>query len=54
MRRSTLTHEFVNTMPSELEEGVLYISIPYRTASHLCACGCGERVVTPINRRGAP
>jgi hypothetical protein len=28
---------------------VIYISEKYRTASHLCACGCGEKVVTPIS-----
>lgn len=31
-----------------VEEGVLYISAPYATATHKCACGCGEIVVTPI------
>jgi hypothetical protein len=32
-----------------LEEGVLYISERYKTASHKCACGCGEEVVTPLS-----
>lgn len=40
--------EFVETMPDDLDPGKLYISIRYRTASHLCACGCGRKVVTPI------
>jgi hypothetical protein len=35
-------------MPEEIEEGTLYISIRFRTAAHLCACGCGSRIVTPI------
>ncbi|MFT3793766.1 DUF6527 family protein [Flavobacterium sp.] len=35
-------------IPSELEEGVLYITVAYKTAVHLCICGCGNRVVTPI------
>lgn len=35
-------------MPDELEPGNLYISVRFRTAAHLCACGCGDRVVTPI------
>lgn len=34
---------------SNLEEGVIYISIPYSTASHKCACGCGLIVVTPLS-----
>lgn len=35
-------------MPARLDEGTLYISIRYRTAVHLCACGCGSKVVAPI------
>jgi hypothetical protein len=41
-------HEFVTAIPEPLEESVLYISIHYATAAHLCACGCGREVVTPI------
>lgn len=48
MKRTTISHEFVHYVPSELEAGTLYISIPYATAVHLCACGCGIKVVTPI------
>jgi Family of unknown function (DUF6527) len=48
-RHSSLAHEFVEYVPAELAEGVLYISIPYRTAVHRCACGCGNKVVTPIS-----
>ena len=28
---------------------MLYISRRYATASHLCCCGCGREVVTPLN-----
>lgn len=48
MKRSVLTHQFVDAMPSELAEGILYVSIRFRTAAHLCACGCGDKIVTPI------
>ena len=48
MKQSAFEHVFVDTVPPDLDEGKLYISIPYRTASHLCACGCGNKVVTPI------
>ena len=48
-RHSSLAHEFVEYVPAELAEGVLYTSIPYRTAAHRCACGCGNKVVTPIS-----
>lgn len=44
-----LTPSFVEFIPDELEEGVIYISRRYSTASHLCCCGCGSEVVTPLN-----
>ncbi len=27
---------------------MLYITVEYGTAAHLCPCGCGSRVVTPL------
>src|SRR5690348_6953534 len=48
MKRMMIRHKFVDLIPDVVEEGVLYISIPYATAIHKCACGCGETVVTPI------
>jgi Family of unknown function (DUF6527) len=48
VRVRNLRAEFVEFIPTELRPGVLYISVPYSTASHLCACGCGHKVVTPI------
>ncbi|WP_353962762.1 DUF6527 family protein [Kitasatospora purpeofusca] len=32
-----------------MEPGVLYVSIPYRTCGHLCCCGCGHDVITPLS-----
>jgi hypothetical protein len=45
----TLQHKFVELIPEQLEEGVLYISLQYCTAVHKCVCGCGNEVVTPIS-----
>jgi hypothetical protein len=39
---------FVEFVPAALEPGMLYISKRYATASHLCCCGCGLKVVTPL------
>lgn len=39
---------FVELIPDELEEGILYISLEYGTAIHLCACGCGGKTVTGL------
>ena len=44
-----LTHEFVEFIPRELKDGVLYISITYATVIHNCCCGCGLQVVTPLS-----
>ena len=46
---ATLKHEFVEFIPEDLEQGTLYISIRYKTGTHLCCCGCGNIVVTPIS-----
>ena len=44
-----LTHKFVEFIPRELELNTIYVSIPFATAIHSCACGCGTRVVTPLS-----
>ena len=38
----------VHYMPKELKAGVLYVSEEFDIAMHLCACGCGSRVKTPL------
>jgi hypothetical protein len=48
MMRTTMTPEFVELIPKALTEGTLYISTKYATATHLCACGCGTKIVTPL------
>jgi hypothetical protein len=47
-RQKIIRPEFVEFIPDEVEEGVLYVSTRYATATHKCPCGCGEIVVTPI------
>lgn len=49
MRIEAVKPQFVEYVPKVLEPGVLYVSEKYKTASHLCACGCGEKVVTPLS-----
>lgn len=51
-RTEAIRGEFADFIPSRLENGVLYISKKYRTASHLCCCGCGNKVVTPLKPGG--
>lgn len=49
MRQTRFAHEFVEYIPDQLVEGVLYVSMHYAVASHKCACGCGREVVTPLS-----
>ena len=44
-----MQHKFVEFIPSEIEENVIYISIEYDVAKHKCACGCGAIIVTSIS-----
>ena len=34
----------------DVDFGVLYISKEFGVAIHLCACGCGGKTVTPLNK----
>ena len=43
-----LGHKFVEHIPEQLDDGVLYVSIRFGTVVHKCACGCGQEVVTPL------
>ena len=44
--------EFVEFIPRSRVLGTLYISIEYSTVVHDCLCGCGNKVVTPLNPTG--
>lgn len=52
MKQYAITAAFVDSVPDNLENGVLYISEKYKMAIHLCCCGCGEEVVTPLHSAG--
>ena len=41
--------EFVESFPAQFEQGTLYVSAAYSSAAHLCACGCGTEVITPLS-----
>ena len=38
----------VQYMPKDLKPGVLYVSEQFGAAAHLCACGCGSKIRTPL------
>lgn len=47
-RMTRLRLQRVHYMPKELEPGILYLSEEFDVAGHLCACGCGNKVMTPL------
>ncbi|WP_417480245.1 DUF6527 family protein [Maricaulis maris] len=50
MKNKQIKHEFVDAIPEAIEPGTLYVSVDFATAVHLCECGCGLEVVTPLSR----
>jgi hypothetical protein len=40
--------ERVHFVPANLKPGVLYVSDEFEIAIHLCACGCGTKIRTPL------
>ncbi len=51
-RVSIFEPEFVVSVPEPLVEGKLYVSMEFATVIHLCACGCGNKMVTPLKSAG--
>lgn len=49
MTIKSLTPQFVESFPQKLEPGELYLAMEFATAAHLCACGCGNKVITPFS-----
>lgn len=44
-----MTHEFIEVLPDNLSEGVIYVAVNYAIVAHKCCCGCGNEVVTPLS-----
>lgn len=38
----------VQYLPKELEPGILYVSEEFGVAGHICPCGCGNKIITPL------
>lgn len=45
-------NQFVEFMPDDIQEGMIYISLEYKSVIHKCACGCGKEVNTPLHPTG--
>lgn len=45
---STISLKLITHLPIKLEANVLYVSEEFEIAGHLCPCGCGSKVITPL------
>ncbi len=43
-----LETRFVDFIPDQIQEKILYVSMEFGTVIHSCACGCGNEVNTPL------
>lgn len=41
--------QVVHRVPEDLSPGILYVCFDCNVVAHLCACGCGEKVILPID-----
>ena len=44
--------KFVQKIPSDVEEGYIYISMEYDITAHRCPCGCKNKVDIPLSPSG--
>lgn len=44
-----LRPEFVEQLPEQLDEGILYICEGFSITAHKCCCGCGEDVINKLS-----
>ncbi|WP_156254278.1 DUF6527 family protein [Pseudactinotalea terrae] len=51
-RQREVQHQFLDVLPTSLDFGVIYISGTHNIVAHLCCCGCGQEVVTPLGPAG--
>ena len=45
---STISLKLITHLPIKLEANFLYVSEEFEIAGHLCPCGCGSKVITPL------
>lgn len=49
MKRARFVCEVVGSIPESLMHNTLYVTVDRDVAGHLCACGCGREVITPLS-----
>lgn len=49
MKEVRIKHEVMDSIPEILQANTLYVTLDRDVAGHLCACGCGREVITPLS-----
>lgn len=49
MKQGRFRHKVVDSIPEILQANTLYVTTDRDVAGHLCACGCGREVITPLS-----
>ncbi len=49
MKVQVIRPQYVEQLPDQMEEGVLYICDEFDLTAHKCCCGCGEDVYNKIS-----
>lgn len=49
MKQVRFRHEVIDSIPETLQANTLYVTTDGDVAGHLCACGCGREVFTPLS-----
>ena len=51
IKKVKVTVEYVDTVPDHMIQDIIYVSYKYKSAMHLCLCGCHHKAVTPFNAK---
>lgn len=51
MKQDNYITEFIDRIQKyeNLKDGILYVAPHFAVEVHKCMCGCGEKIVTPLN-----
>jgi len=49
LQKVEITFEYVEFIPEERKEKIIYISEKYGVTVHNCLCGCGGKTILPID-----
>lgn len=48
LKKESILPVYVEFIPEILDQGTIYISRRFKTSTHLCLCGCGNKTILPF------